>query len=169
MRFYVYIFCSKNMYDFSNWKWEWRFFIRSEGPGVPTGWWSGRSLHSYFLFLGAQLCDSATLACGSCKLLSSSFSQIPLFCDPVNRSPPGSSVCGFSQARITGAGCHAFLQGIFPTQGSNPHLLHRQASSWPLSHQGPARPCSSANSFRRLLPVIKFRMLVWWAFLDNLL
>ena len=23
----------------------------------------------------------------------------------------------------TGAGCHFFLQGIFPTQGSNPHLL----------------------------------------------
>ena len=22
-----------------------------------------------------------------------------------------------------GAGCHFFLQGIFPTQGSNPHLL----------------------------------------------
>ena len=23
-----------------------------------------------------------------------------------------------------GVGCHFFLQGIFPTQGSNPHLLH---------------------------------------------
>ena len=32
-------------------------------------------------------------------------------------------------------GCHAFLQGIFPTQGSNPHflsLLHWQAGSLPL-------------------------------------
>ena len=24
----------------------------------------------------------------------------------------------------TGVGCHALLQGLFPTQGSNPHLLH---------------------------------------------
>ena len=33
-------------------------------------------------------------------------------------------------------GCHALLQGIFPTQGSNPRLLHlaqRQAGSSPLS------------------------------------
>ena len=33
-------------------------------------------------------------------------------------------------------GCHFLLQGIFPTQGSNPHLLYRQADSLPLSHQG---------------------------------
>ena len=38
-------------------------------------------------------------------------------------SPPGSSVHGISQARITGVGCHALLQGLFLTQGSNPLLL----------------------------------------------
>ena len=27
----------------------------------------------------------------------------------------------------TGVGCHTFLQGIFPTQGSNPYLLHLSA------------------------------------------
>ena len=35
--------------------------------------------------------------------------------------------------------CHAFLQGIFPTQGSNPHflsLLHWQAGSLPLMLPG---------------------------------
>ena len=36
----------------------------------------------------------------------------------------------------TGVGCHFLLQGILPTQGSNPHLLHWQAGSLPLSHQG---------------------------------
>ncbi|MGE2757601.1 hypothetical protein, partial [Escherichia coli] len=36
----------------------------------------------------------------------------------------------------TGVGCHFLLQGIFPTQGSNPHLLHWQVDSLPLSHQG---------------------------------
>ena len=39
----------------------------------------------------------------------------------------------------TGVGCHALLQGIFPTQGSNPHLLHWQADSLPLSHPGSPR------------------------------
>ena len=36
----------------------------------------------------------------------------------------------------TGVGCHYLLLGIFPTQGSNPGLLHWQADSLPLSHQG---------------------------------
>ena len=36
-------------------------------------------------------------------------------------------------------GCHSLLQGIFPTQGSNPHLLrllHWQAGSLPLALTG---------------------------------
>ena len=40
-------------------------------------------------------------------------------------------------------GCHSLLQRIFPTQGSNPHLLclpHQQANSLPLSHLGSHRP-----------------------------
>ena len=39
----------------------------------------------------------------------------------------------------TGVGCHFLLQRIFPTQGSNPqllHLLHWQAESLPLRHLG---------------------------------
>ena len=35
-----------------------------------------------------------------------------------------------------GLGCYFFIQGIFPTQRSNPRLLHWQADSLPLSHQG---------------------------------
>ena len=34
------------------------------------------------------------------------------------------------------SGCHFLLQGIFPTQGSNPCLFHGQADSLALSHQG---------------------------------
>ena len=41
-------------------------------------------------------------------------------CRPMNDSPPGSSVHGIS------LGCHLLLQGIFPTQGSNPLLLYWQ-------------------------------------------
>ena len=35
-----------------------------------------------------------------------------------------SSVHGDSPGKNTGLGCHAFLQGTFPTQGSNPGLPH---------------------------------------------
>ena len=54
-------------------------------------------------------------------------------------SPPGSSVHGDSPGKDTGVGCHALLQGIFPTQGSNPCLLlllHWQACSLPLTPTG---------------------------------
>ena len=49
-------------------------------------------------------------------------------CDPMDCSPPGASVPGILQIRI--------LQGSFPTQGSNPRLLHWQASSLPLAPPG---------------------------------
>ena len=42
-----------------------------------------------------------------------------------------------SPGKNTGVGCHFLLQGIFPTQGSNPcllPLLHCQADALPLSH-----------------------------------
>ena len=42
----------------------------------------------------------------------------------------------------TEVGCNFFFQGIFPTQGSNPcllHLLHWQIDSLPLSHMGSPR------------------------------
>ena len=36
----------------------------------------------------------------------------------------------------TRVGCHFLLQGIFLTQGLNPHLLHWQVDSLPQNHQG---------------------------------
>ena len=51
-------------------------------------------------------------------------------------SLPGSSVHGDFSGKNTGVGCHFLLQGIFLDQGSNPRLLHWQADSLPLSHQG---------------------------------
>ena len=56
-------------------------------------------------------------------------------CNPIGCSPPGSSVLGDSPGKNTGVSCHALLQEIFPTQESNPrllHLLHWQAGSLPL-------------------------------------
>jgi len=41
-----------------------------------------------------------------------------------------------SPGKNTGVGCHFLLQGMFPTQGSNPGLLHCRQSLYCLSHQG---------------------------------
>ena len=57
-------------------------------------------------------------------------------CDLVDCSLPGSSVHGDSPGKNTGVGSHALLQGIFPTQGSNPGLLHCRWIRYCLSHQG---------------------------------
>ena len=38
--------------------------------------------------------------------------------------------------KSTGVGCHFLLQGIFPTQGSNPGLLHCRQTLYRLTHQG---------------------------------
>ena len=54
-------------------------------------------------------------------------------------SPPVSSCPWDSPGSDTSVGCHALLQGIFPTQGSNLHLLsllHGQAGSLPLVPPG---------------------------------
>ena len=45
-------------------------------------------------------------------------------CNPMDCSPPGSSVRGNLQARNTGVGSHSLLQGIFLTQRLNLGLLH---------------------------------------------
>ena len=52
------------------------------------------------------------LACMCAKLLQS----CPTLCDSVDCSQPGSSVHRILQAKNTGGGCHALLQGIFLTQ-----------------------------------------------------
>ena len=54
-------------------------------------------------------------------------------------SPPGSSIHGDSPGKNTGVSCHAPLQGIFPTQGSNPGLPHCRLILYQLSHKGSPR------------------------------
>ena len=57
-----------------------------------------------------------------------------LFCDPMDCSPPGSSVHGIFQARILEWVAITFSWGS--SQGSNPDLLHCRQSLYHLSHQG---------------------------------
>ena len=60
-------------------------------------------------------------------------------CNPMNCNPPGSSVHRDSPGKNTGVGCHALLQGIFLTHGSDPGLLHCMWSFHQLRHQGSPR------------------------------
>ena len=56
-------------------------------------------------------------------------------CDPMDYSLPGSSVHRDSLGKNTGLGCHALLQGIFPSQGLNSGLLHCRWTLYHVSHQ----------------------------------
>ena len=70
--------------------------------------------------------------------------------DPVDCSPPGSSVHGDFPGKNTGVGCHVRLHGIFLTQGLNPGLLHRRQILYHLSHQGSPKilQCVAYSFFR---------------------
>ena len=60
----------------------------------------------------------------------------PTLCNPVDCSLPGSLAHGIFPGKSTGVGCHFLLQGIFPTQGSNPGLPHCRQTLYHLSYQG---------------------------------
>ena len=57
-------------------------------------------------------------------------------CNPMDCSPPGSLVHRDSLGKNIGVGSLSLLQGIFPTQGSSPGLLHCRKILYQLSHQG---------------------------------
>ena len=84
------------------------------------------------------------------------YPSYPTLFDLMDYSPPGSSVHGDSPGKNTGAGCHALLHGIVPTQGLNPGLPHCRQILYHLSHQGSPRtlewvayPSSRGSSWPR--------------------
>ena len=87
-----------------------------------------------------QLLDQCLAPCLNVCLVAQ---LCPTHCNPLNCSPPGSTVQGVFLARIlgwvAGVGCCFLLQGIFLTQGLNPCLLQfplcRQIL-YPLSRSG---------------------------------
>ena len=88
---------------------------------------------------------------------------------PMDCSLPGSSVHGISQGKNTGVGCHFLLQRTFLTQGLNPHLLHWQANSLPLSHQGsPLNFLKTANIFLTITVCTKIKLMIntWMLFTE---
>ena len=69
---------------------------------------------------------------GGAYVSAKSLQSCSTLCDPMDYSPPGSSVHGILQARSS----HSLLQGFFPTQGLNPGLMHCGQILYCLSLQG---------------------------------
>ena len=92
-----------------------------------------REVRQYFYF-------NVKITCVCTKSLQSCLT----LCHHMDCSPGGSSVYGDSPGKNTRVSYHALLQGIFPTQGLNSHLLHLlhlQDGSLPLAPSGkPKRP-----------------------------
>ena len=60
----------------------------------------------------------------------------PTLCNLIGCKPTRPFCPWDSPVKNTGVGCHALLQGIFPTQGSNPGLPHGRQILYQLSYQG---------------------------------
>ena len=105
----------------------------------------------HLCFLHQEIC-TAMVTIVLCLVIQS----CPTLHSPMDYSLPGFSVCGDSPGKNTGVGCHALLQGIFPTQGLNPSLPHCMQILYRLSYQGSPRmlewviyPISRGSSWSR--------------------
>ena len=67
---------------------------------------------------------------------------------------PDSSIHGIFLGKNTGVVCHFLLQGIFPTQGSNPGLLHYRQDALP--SEPPGKPSQSLLLLLLLLLLSRF-------------
>ena len=103
-----------------------------EGAGwpsqIPGGTGKGVSF-AWFWGISGRLQESVREREWSCSVMSNSLRRHGL--QPTRVFLPWDS-----PGKDTGVGCHFLLQGIFPTQGSNPGLLHCRQTLYHLSHQG---------------------------------
>ena len=103
----------------------------------------------YFPLLGKYFSSRQTgRGCGSFHneyVHAKSLQMCLTLCNPTDYSPPGFSVHGTLQARILEWVAIPYLQGIFPTQGSNPclqwlldwrHIFYCWTTGEALSHDG---------------------------------
>ena len=97
---------------------------REVSPGIPAAEAEAPSAKPWFFNISyAVLC----LVAQSCLTI----------CDPMDCSPPGSSVHAGSLSKNTGVGCHSLLQGIsLAGRPANPGLPPCRQSLYHLSHQG---------------------------------
>ena len=66
-------------------------------------------------------------------------SWVWVFCDPMDHSPPSSSVCGDPPGKNTGVGCHALPSSRGQTRDQTLGLPHCRQIFYCLSHQGSPR------------------------------
>ena len=115
---------------------EWSVNTGVTGTREEAAWRGGGAAN----YANDSLCasDWELLSCWG-HVLCLVIQSCPTVCDPMDCSPPGSSVHGDSLGKNTGISCHALLQGIFPTQGSNSGVPHCRWILYHLSHQGSPR------------------------------
>ena len=68
------------------------------------------------------------------SVVCQSLSHIRLFVTPWTVQPARLFCPWDFPGKDTGVGCHFLLQGIFPTQGSNPGILHCSQMLYRLSY-----------------------------------
>ena len=108
--------------------------ISQKGSLLPTPHFSFHFVSSKRFSKQTQIC---VCVCISRLIVSSSLGLHGL--------QPTRLLCPWnSSGKNTGVGCHSFLQGIFPSQGSNSNLLHCKQILYLLSHQG--SPCPLLRS-----------------------
>ena len=75
---------------------------------------------------------------------------------------PSRLLCSWdSPGKNTGVDSHSLLQGIFPTQGSNPDLPHCSQIPYYLSHQ--ASPSVNKTDVQRICPImLKLHYYTFW-------
>ena len=89
--------------------------------------------------------------CESCSVVSNSLRPHELY-SPWN-----------SPSQNTGVGSRSLLQGIFPTQGSNPGVLHCRPILYQLSHQGSPDIQTCPTLGCGLVPLVA---VIHWAYLS---
>ena len=103
--------------------------------------------------------------CPVCVCVCACTQSCLTLCDPMDWSPPGSSVHEIFQARTLEWVAISSLQGIFPTQGSNPcllRLLHWQVSSLPLAILGTPGLAQIQKEGNVRMRIFLIKQPIWW-------
>ena len=108
---------------------------------MPWGTWTLECLNKRSHILQLRLDSAKNKYINSLITLNSTCmclvaQSCPTLCNPMDYSPPGSSVHGNSPDKNAGVGCCALLQGIFTTPWLNPGLAHYKHILYHLSHRG---------------------------------
>ena len=117
----------------------WRIPGTEESSGLPSmgshrvrhDWSDLAAVVFYFIFSIVFYHKVLSIVLFAIQYVCSVAHSCPTLCDPMDCSPPGSSLHVDSPGKNTGVGSHALLWGIFPNQGLNSDLPHCR---WILYH-----------------------------------